>query len=473
MSVATEVKDRVMMIDDRPGDLKMVRRYLEQHFDVVVHSDPSQAQEQIVLNPPDIILLDIQFGPNRDLGLELLGWIRQVNERIPILMLSKLDRIPVIVKAIQEGAKDYIPKNEDPNLIVLKVEKELAAKREETLHIYNEQRLHTAETETHRLIFGTGPASRKLMESIENAARSDFKVLLQGESGSGKTAVARLIHERSRRTDGPFIKVAVPTLTPTLVKSELFGHKKGAFEGAYCDKIGAFEAAHRGTCFLDDFQSMDPDIQAAVLNVLEDGSFRPVGPIDSPEKRTDFRFIAATNVDLREMRDDGTFRNDLLNRVYSQIIRVPSLKDRKEDIPALVELFLAKHQERSGRDSMEISEVAMQFLMDEEWINSNVRGLENRIIHAMGTARHDRIGLEDVRDPLESKEQDEGLPLYAVAQNRAHLRTKWGYFIELIRQAEGDLKRASGISGQPENSIRNILKELDLNYRDGLRPDVE
>lgn len=226
------------------------------------------------------------------------------------------------------------------------------------------------------VIFGNSPAMGKLRQKLEKAAGANIAVLLRGQSGTGKEVFAKLIHSQSPWRNGPFVKVSCPAIPGTLIESELFGYEKGAFTGAYGMKPGRIELAHRGTLFLDEIGEMDPSSQAKLLQVLQDGEFNRIGA--SGDRRIDVRFVCATNRSLESEMKSGNFRQDLFYRISVLTIQLPRLRDRREDIPILVDYFLRLHSGRLGRPALPLSERILADLMKYSW-PGNIRELENLI----------------------------------------------------------------------------------------------
>ena len=226
------------------------------------------------------------------------------------------------------------------------------------------------------VIFGISPVMGKIRQKLEKAAGANIAVLLQGQSGTGKEVFAKLIHSQSPWRNGPFVKVSCPAIPGTLIESELFGYEKGAFTGAYGTKAGRIELAHRGTLFLDEIGELDPSLQAKLLQLLQDGEFNRIGA--AGDRRIDARFVCATNRSLEQEMKSGTFREDLFYRISVSTIQLPSLRDRKDDIPILVDYFLRTHSNRLGRSAPPLTEGLLRELMKYSW-PGNIRELENLI----------------------------------------------------------------------------------------------
>ena len=249
------------------------------------------------------------------------------------------------------------------------------------------------------VIFGNSPGMGKIRQKLEKAAGANIAVLLRGQSGTGKEVFAKLIHSQSPWRNGPFVKVSCPAIPGTLIESELFGYEKGAFTGAYGVKPGRIELAHRGTLFLDEIAEMDPSVQAKLLQVLQDGEFNRIGA--AGDRRIDVRFVCATNRSLEREMESGNFRQDLFYRINALTIQLPRLRDRRDDIPILVDYFLCVHSRRLGRPAPPLSERLLADLMKYSW-PGNIRELENLIKNYVifGSEEDLRSTMRDLHEDL-------------------------------------------------------------------------
>ncbi len=339
----------------------------------LVHGAPSweEARAWLAQHEPDLVLLDMRL-PDAD-GMEALAALAP---RYPVIVLTAYGSVRQAVEAMHRGAAEYLMKPVNPE------ELELAVKR--TLgHVRLKDRLDVVENAARRRrkswMVGDSPALREVSRMIDAVAGEDVTVLITGESGTGKELVAREIHERSRRAKGSFVTLDSCTLQENLFESELFGHEKGAFTGADKLKKGLIEGARGGTLFLDEIGEIGPAIQAKLLRVMETGEFRRLG--GTKVLHSDARILCATNRDLAQMAQEGTFRADLYYRLSTFVIKLPPLRERKEDIPALVAHFLDNH-DFSRRVAKEIAPQALDVLMRYDW-PGNIRELRNVIERAI------------------------------------------------------------------------------------------
>jgi len=368
---------RVVLVID---DAEVIRTYLRnllpgKGYDVLLAEDGGRALEMIAGGArPDVVLLDVMM-PQPD-GIETLRRLKQRDPALPVIMLSVVGKAGTVVEAMNLGAADYINKpfeEEELEIALSRVfsTEGLKAEREEL----RERLRHHESRESQRFLWSSAKMQR-IHELLEQVADANVTVLIHGESGVGKEVLARTLHELSDRRDGRFVKVNCAALPEELLESELFGYERGAFTGASARKAGKFEVANGGTIFLDEIGEMSPKLQAKLLQVLQDGEFSRLG--GDADVQVDVRVVCATNRNLEEMVQRGTFREDLFYRINVVNVKVPPLRERREEIPVLVDHFLARYAEQYGRGALRISERLLAGFAAYDW-PGNVRELENMI----------------------------------------------------------------------------------------------
>jgi DNA-binding NtrC family response regulator len=384
----------LLLIDDEPNILTSLRRALEiEGYDVEVAGSGRVGLGKIGDRDFDLVMLDVMM-PELD-GLQTLKLLREKHRELPVIMMSGHATIETAVQATKLGAQDFLEKP-------LSTEKTLLTVRN-ALALASLQREHARLAEKARAEFamiGAGPRMGAIFDKIRKTAPSNGRVLITGENGTGKELVARALHDHSKRADKPFVKLNCAAIPQELIESELFGHEKGAFTGATQMRRGKFELADGGTLFLDEVGDMNPSAQAKVLRVLQEGELERVGGHETLQ--VDVRVVAATNKNLAAEIEAGRFREDLYYRLNVVPIEVPPLREHKEDIPALVEHFLAAACDANDRRRKSVTQGGIGMLMQYDW-PGNVRELRNsieRLVILTGDAP--AIGEPDVQDILPS-----------------------------------------------------------------------
>jgi len=379
----------VLVVDDDPAHRTMLRTLLTGWgYAVIEADDGSSAIDRVHEQAFDLILMDIRMI--KVSGLEALGEIKAFNPAIPVIIMTAYSSVESAVGAMKNGAYDYLTKPLDFDELRLTMERAM-----EHSHLREENRLLRETLGAHfdtQSIIGTSPAMMRLMETVAQVATSEATVLITGESGTGKEMIAGAIHFNSLRKDGPYVKINCAAITETLLESELFGHEKGAFTGAYRRKEGRFRQAHGGTLFLDEVSEMSLAMQVKLLRVLQDREITRVG--GEEVMKVDVRIIAATNKDLiTEIRADR-FRDDLYYRLNVVAIAMPPLRERREDIPLLAQHFLEQFSERNRKQIKGFTPQAMDRLLRYEW-PGNVRELMNAVERAVVLARAEYLNEQE------------------------------------------------------------------------------
>ncbi|MFQ5718534.1 MAG: sigma-54-dependent transcriptional regulator [Acidobacteriota bacterium] len=370
---------RILLIDDDAAGRNALRRALEkQGHAVEAHAGGRAALKSLAAATPrfDLVITDLRM-PEMD-GMEVLRRTRDIDADVPVLLITAFGTIENAVEAMQFGARDYLTKPLDLFEVRRKVSRalEAAALARKNRHLDDNASPARQETAVAALgqIIGVSPAVQELKARIEQVAPTGSSVLIRGESGTGKELVARAIHDGSPRCAGPFLPINCAAIPRDILESELFGHERGAFTGATSRKPGKFELASRGTLFLDEVGELPPDMQAKLLRVLEEKAFMRVGGVETVQ--VDVRIVAATNADLPELVQRGTFRADLFYRLKVVQLDIPPLRDRPEDIPVLARHFLAHLARDHHRDGLRLDDEALEILAMHPW-PGNVRELRN------------------------------------------------------------------------------------------------
>ena len=409
---AEESSDRLLVVEDdaaqRVGLQQLLRSW---GYTVESAIDGHEALEKIAFDRPTIVLSDLVM-PRLD-GLGLLRALRaQDDTDITVVLMTAQGSVETAVEAIKQGAYDYVSKPIDPQR--LKILLDQIVERHDTLREVRVLRRQLQEHGRFGRLIGASSEMRQIYQVIEQAAPTSTSVLVSGESGTGKELVAQTIHQLSPRAPQPFVPINCAAIPDTLLESELFGHEKGSFTGAIARRQGCFELANHGTLFLDEIAEMTPVTQVKLLRVLQERSFRTLG--GQREQKVDVRVIAATNRDLPAMVSDGRFQEDLYYRLNVIPIHIPPLRERREDIPVLVEHFVSKHAQRAGKRITGLAPGVLESLQAAEW-PGNVRELENTVERAVVLSPTAVVGSESIRLVGVSSAGATGLPSLILRQN--------------------------------------------------------
>ena len=379
----------ILVVDDEAEIRKILSGILEKEgFSVISVPDGQKAMEKICFDTPDVVLLDVRMpGLN---GMEVLKKIKALDDNLPVVLVTAYADTHQAVEAMKEGAYDYLAKPFDNNEVVWITRRALAEGKLRR----NLKSIKDRYNGNFSLIDGMGPSDKiaRLAVDVHRVAKSDFSVIIMGETGSGKELVARAIHGDSARAEAPFVAVDCGAIPENLLESELFGHEKGSFTGADRQTAGKFESAHGGALFLDEIGNMPLGSQAKVLRVIQDRKLYRVG--GNKPVPVDIRLIVAANQDLLEMAENGAFRKDLYYRLSEFTIRVPALRERKEDIPYLAKRFLDLANIELNKLITGFTDAAVETLMSYDW-PGNVRQLRSVIRRATLVAR-DEITEKDL-----------------------------------------------------------------------------
>jgi len=445
----------LLIVDDEPGIRQLLTVVFERAGHKVRAADGgTQALDFLRESPADLILSDVNM-PDMN-GIELLRAAREMSPDLAVIMMTAFATVETAREAFKLGADDFVQKPFDIDELKIVVAKAL----EKQSLVQENRAFKRAQRERGSLnnIIGRSSRMQAVYQMIETVAEVSSTVLVTGESGTGKELVARAIHDLSPRAEKPFISINCGAFTETLLESELFGYVKGSFTGAMANRKGLFEAANKGTIFLDEIGEMSSAMQVKLLRVLQEKKVRPVGAHE--EISIDTRVIAATNRDLPSMVKDGNFREDLFYRISVIPIELPPLRDRREDIPDLVEHFITKFCKETGRQ-LGINEKTTQLLENYAW-HGNVRELEHTIERAVALERTNEIQPERLPEKIVNYNPtqiasafdfpDEGLNLTAFLE-----QLEKTYVVEALQKTNGNQTKAADILQLSVRSLRHLL----------------
>jgi two-component system, NtrC family, nitrogen regulation response regulator NtrX len=383
----------ILIIDDERAIRKTLGEILSyEGYKIDEAGDGEEGLKRFNEKSYDVVICDIKM-PKVD-GIEFLEKAKAINPDIPIIMVSGHGNIDTAVEAVKKGAFDYVSKPPDLNRLLITLRNAL-----DRQSLVTETKVLKRKVSRVQEMIGESAPIKKIRDTIEKVAPTDARVLITGENGAGKELVARWIHEKSNRSSGPIVEVNCAAIPGELIESELFGHEKGSFTSAIKQRIGKFEQAHGGTLFLDEIGDMSLGAQAKVLRALQEGKITRVGA--DKDINVDVRVIAATNKDLLREVDDKNFRLDLYHRLGVIIIHVPSLNDRRDDVPLLVQFFLEKIADEYGQPPKKIEDNAMETLKAYNW-TGNIRELRN-VVERLIILSDKTITLNDVESYVQPK----------------------------------------------------------------------
>ncbi|MFT3840594.1 MAG: sigma-54 dependent transcriptional regulator [Myxococcaceae bacterium] len=437
------MKARILVVDDDPHARDLLMRLLSAMGTVDEATGPTQASEKLGAGRYDLVLTDMAMPDPGD-GLKVLTRAKESQADTPVIVITAYGNIEGALDTIQQGAFDYLAKPFDVDAIVRIVKRALEQKR------LIEENRNLREKVAPTQLVGRSPALLEVYKQVARAAASNVPVLITGETGTGKEMVARILHQRSVRNTGPFIPVDCGAIAETLMESELFGHAKGSFTGASGARRGLFEEASGGTLFLDEVGDVGPKIQSQLLRALQEGEIRRVG--ESTPVKVDVRVVAATNKDLAQLVKEGKFREDLLYRLDVVPLKLPPLRERKEDIPLLVEHFAAQHARGGARPV--VTPEAIERLMAYDW-PGNVRQLENVVARALALNSTGVLGPGDFPAPIGDEAPKSGQGITADVPTLAELSRR--YAATVLQQVGGNKSEAARLLGVDRKTLYKLL----------------
>ncbi|MFQ5906861.1 MAG: sigma-54-dependent transcriptional regulator [bacterium] len=458
--MATEMS--VLVVDDEPDVLEL----LESTFDtkgigVITARDGQEGLSSYLKYRPPVVIADL-IMPKMD-GIELLERVLEYDSSATVIILTGHATIDTAVEAMKMGAYHYITKPFDINEVLLLVDRVIKSRQLLEENVFLQSRLE----ELYGIgnIIGDSPQIREVFEQMERVSRTDSTVLISGESGTGKELVATAIHYSSSRASKPFIKVSCAALPESIIESELFGHERGAFTSAYNKRVGRFELASGGTLFLDEIGDLPISTQVKLLRVLESREFERLGGTQTI--KVDVRLISATNQELEAAVKEKRFREDLLYRLNVITIRIPPLRERREDIPRLAQYFLGKYSEQTNKRIKRISKRVLKILGSYHW-PGNVRELENAVERAVVFCKGDVLTDRDLSPALSAAacglSVSLSLPSYSIAQAERTLVEK------ALWETDCNLKQAARMLGISRGTLYSKLKKHGISRRTQAAP---
>ena len=443
-------KANILVVDDENGVRQSFNMVLKDEYHVILAGTGEEAIDIFTKNSIDLILLDILL-PDID-GLSLLEKLKGLDPNTEIIMVTAVKEIQTAVKATKLGAYEYIVKPFMVEDVINTIKRALEKRNlmKEVAYLKHElERYHHFER-----IIGADEKMREIFDLISTISESDGAVLIQGESGTGKELVARAIYNVSPRKDQPFVVINCAAIPATLMESEIFGYSKGAFTGADSTTTGKLEIANKGTVFLDDIDSLDINMQAKLLRVIQEKEFEKLG--STKVIKIDVRFLAASNKDLMDLISRGEFREDLFYRLNVFPIKLPPLRERRGDIPLLLNYFLEHHSKKTGKQPKRLSETALKVLMEYDW-PGNVRELQNLMERLFTITKTPTIQLKDISslDLTERHLKDNSL-------KEAVQTFEKQYISDVLKSVNWNRKRASEMLGIHRNTLLSKITELGL-----------
>ncbi len=449
---------QILVVDDEDRIRQSLNGILgDEGYEVMEAKEGSQALKQIETDPPDLVLLDI-WMPGID-GMEVLERVKGQISSLPVIMISGHGNIELAVKAVKLGAYDFIEKPLSLEKVLLTVNNALLFSKLE-----QENRALRQAIQKKYEIVGRSPEIQKLKEQIKIVAPTNGWVLINGENGTGKELVARGVHAFSMRADKSFVEVNCAAIPEELIESELFGHEKGSFTGALTKKRGKFDLANEGTIFLDEIADMSLKTQAKILRILQEQKFERVGGTEMIY--VDVRVIAATNRDLKEEIQKGKFREDLYYRLNVIPITVPPLRDRKDDIPLLVEHFIAEFCLENNKELKRISPEAMNLLQNYSW-PGNVRELKNIVERMVIMTRGPVVEVKDVPDPVREYPRSPGefSFLEYVLLKDARREFEKRFIMKKLQENDENISKTAEVIGIERSNLHRKIKSYGIEMK--------
>lgn len=447
----------ILIVEDDITYGMMLKTWLgKKGFQVASVSSIARAQKHLETEGADLILSDLRL-PDKD-GIDLLKWLGEQGLSIPLIMMTSYADIQSAVQAMKLGASDYVAKPVNPDELLKKISeavKQPAASPRQAPSFGKEESTHQKNaggTPSSDYLEGESDAAKQLYNYVRLVAPTTMSVLINGASGTGKEYVAHRIHQLSKRAGQPFVAIDCGSIPKELAASEFFGHVKGSFTGALTDKTGAFVAANGGTIFLDEIGNLSYEVQIQLLRALQERKIRPVG--SNKEITVDVRLVSATNEDLEQAIEKGTFRQDLFHRINEFPLRMPELKDRREDILLFANFFLDQANRELDKQLIGFDDAASRTLLEYHW-PGNLRQMKNVVRRATLLAQNQLITLKELTELQQITHPHVGLPLRNEEAEKHQI-------IEALRQTGNNKSRAAQLLGIDRKTLYNKLKLYEI-----------
>lgn len=454
------IKTKILIIDDNKFFCEMKKGVLEDSgYNCEYSLDSEDGLERLRSHPFDLILLDLQIGDIN--GISLLPKIRDIDPEALVVILTGHADVRSAVDAVRMGAYDFISKEVEDTEILLRIEKALE-KKNDTIELENLKKA-VGDRFKFQNIIGANKKMQEIYELIETVSKTDVTVFIQGETGTGKELIAKAIHYNSRRKNDPFWEINCTAISETLMESEVFGHEKGAFTGAFRQKPGKIELADKGTLFLDEIGDMPLHLQGKLLRFLQDKIFERVGGTE--KLSSDVRIISATHRDLEKLIEEEKFRQDLYYRLNVVKIEVPPLRERIDDLPLLLNHFLAQLNQKYNKNIPGFSDESMGILANHEW-HGNVRELENFLEKTVLTAKDNTVSKEILLKHLKKSTPVpvQTKPVYNFDNSLDNLRdqVEKDYLVYLMDKYHGNIKFVAEKAGLDKRSIYYKINKYNM-----------
>lgn len=412
-------------------------------YEVKAAAGPEEAMNVVRETEPELVLLDMNFtlATSGDEGLTLLKQIKLFRPDTPVILMTAWGSIPLAVEGIKNGAADFITKPWDNTLLLQRIE---------TTIRLSASNMVSKDAFDRCKIIGNNPDLLKVLEQVRRVAASSAPVLIMGENGTGKELIAEAIHLNSPRRKQPFVKVNLGGISSSLFESEMFGHKKGSFTGAFTDREGRFSVADKGTIFLDEIGDLDPNSQVKLLRVLQEHTFEVLG--ESRPRKVDIRVVSATNANLPEMVMDKTFREDLFYRINLITITLPPLRERKDDIPLLVKHFAQQFAKSCGEQEPKFTTDAMEFLTALPY-PGNIRELKNLVERTIIMTESSVIDIDDIKIHLSADTK----PVKGVLYDRERQT-----IVEMLKKFDGNMSKTAAHLGITRQTLYRRMEKYDI-----------